>query len=127
MIIKESETKEKVVNYIKKQLFKDAIVLLFGFWVIVKFIFEADWAWKILVLDGILFFIFALPVYSADAAKEGTGIWRYILTTLAFFSIVGGLIALFFDTSHAFVLIMAGIVMYFICWVTSPIKIKIKR
>lgn len=123
----ESDTKEKVINYVKNQLFRDVIVLLFGFWVIVKFLFEADWAWKILVIDGILFFIFALPIYSKDAAKKGTGIWRYVLTTLALFSLIGGLIVLFFDTSQAFMLIMTGIVMYFICWVTSPIKIKIKR
>lgn len=122
-----SKTKEKITNYLRKQLLKDAIVLLFGFWVIAKFIFEAVWAWKILVIDGILFFIFALPVYSEEATKKGTGIWRYILTTLALFSLFGGLIALFINSSHAFVLIIAGIMMYFICWVTSPIKIKIKR
>lgn len=122
----ESDTKEKIINYVKNQLFKDVIVLMFGFWVIVKFLFEADWAWKILVLDGILFFIFALPIYSAEAAEKGTGTWRYILTTLALFSLFAGLIALFINTSHAFILIMAGIMMYFICWVTSPIKIKMK-
>ena len=108
-------------------MLKDAIVILFGFWVIVKFIFEVDWAWKILLLDGILFFIFSLPIYSADAAKEGTNIWQYILATLGIFSLVGGLITLFFDTSHAFALIMAGMMIHFICWITSPIKIKIKR
>lgn len=123
----ESETKEKVIKYIKTQLFNDSIVLLFGFWVIVKFIFEADWAWKILLVDGILFFIFAFPIFAQDAAQKGNSIWRYILGTLEFFLLVGGLIALFFDTSHAFVLIMVGIVIHFICWITSPIKINIKK
>lgn len=122
----ESGTKEKVMNYLQNQLLKAVIVLLFGFWIIVKFIFETDWAWKILVIDGILFFIFAFPVYSAEAVEKGTGIWRYVLTILALFLLVGGLISLFISTSHAFILIMAGIMMYFICWVTSPIKIKMK-
>lgn len=120
------KTKEKVISYLKNQFIKDLIVSLVGVWLLVQFFFEKDWAWKILVVDGILFFLFAFPFYVKEAEKNHESVWRYILTTAALIALFAGMIALFVDVSWAIVLIGAGILLYFVCWVTSPIKIKIK-
>lgn len=120
------KSKEKVINYIKNQLIKDVIVLMLAFWMIMQGIFEADWSWKILVVDGIIFFLYTLPFYIKEAVEKKCSIWGVIFATAAIILLFSGMVALFINIPWAIKLIGAGIALSILCRILTPIEIKIK-